>query len=258
MASSIAFIDPRVSNYLDLAKTFDGSVGAVLLNANENGLRQIADRLEGRSGVEAVHIVSHGGTASIQPGSSELSSSNLSAHEHLLSRIGSALCNDADILPYWCDAASGPEGRAFVEQLETGVDAVASDDSTDRRSLAATRIWRSARIGRNSEAFSVDFKLPVEGLKEQCGFPWPCHPGGRNTLRDCAPRTSSRLSRNRPTAKTFPDQGRSLGKSAGNPRRRGGARCVRAWKSAIDWFEARGPGSTGSCPPPSGGFGASR
>ena len=173
MASSIAFIDPRVSNYLDLAKTFDGSVGAVLLNANENGLRQIADRLEGRSGVEAVHIVSHGGTASIQLGSSELSSSNLSAHEHLLSRIGSALCNDADILPYWCDAASGPEGRA---------------------------------------------------------------------LRDCALRTSSRLSRNRPTAKTFPDQGRSLGKSAGNPRRRGGARRVRAWKSAIDWFEARGPG----------------
>src|SRR5712691_6781410 len=53
------------------------------------------------------------------------------------------------------------------------------------------------------------------------------------------PFISSRLFQNRPNATAFPDRGRSRGKSVRYPRCRGGVRCVRAWKSAIDRFPAR-------------------
>jgi hypothetical protein len=53
------------------------------------------------------------------------------------------------------------------------------------------------------------------------------------------PLSSWRPSQNRLNATACRDQRRSLGKSADNLRCRGGARCVRAWKSAIGRFEAR-------------------
>ena len=132
VAHSVAFIDPRVANYPELAQALDPSVEAVFLNVNEDGVEQIADWLEDHSGIDAVHIVSHGAEASLFLGSSVLSSATLPTYGHLLSRIGSALSNEGDILIYGCDVASGPEGRAFIEQLAllTGADVAASDDRT--------------------------------------------------------------------------------------------------------------------------------
>lgn len=56
---------------------------------------------------------------------------------------------------------------------------------------------------------------------------------------------TSRLPQNRLNGTGFSDQSRSLGESAGNPRCRGGAGCIRGWKSAIGRFPARGPSQTG-------------
>ena len=129
---AIVFIDSSVKGAEALIAQLGQGVEVFVLNDQMDGIAQIADRLEGRSCVEAVHIVSHGGPASIQLGSSELSSSTLSSYEFLLYRIGSALSNEADILLYGCEVASGPEGRAFVEDLArlTGADVAASDDPT--------------------------------------------------------------------------------------------------------------------------------
>ena len=131
-ASSIAFIDPHVANYQELAASFDASVEVVVLDVGVDGVQQIAAWLQGRSGIETVHIVSHGGEASLQLGSATLSSSTLPSYRQLLSGIGAALSNDADILLYGCNVASGPEGQAFIEQLAmlTGADVAASNDPT--------------------------------------------------------------------------------------------------------------------------------
>ncbi len=129
---TVAFIDLRVANYLELAATFDPSVEVVFLDASEDGVQQIADWLDGRSGIDAVHIVSHGAEASLQLGSAELNTSTLPTYAALLSKIGSALSSKADILLYGCDLASGPEGRALVERLAllTGADVAASNNLT--------------------------------------------------------------------------------------------------------------------------------
>lgn len=132
MARSIAFIDPRVTGYLELARTFDAGVEVVFLDPNADGVQQIADWLAGQSGINAVHIVSHGAEATIQLGSAELSASTLSTYAHLLEKIGYALSKEADILLYGCEVASGPGGQAFIEQLAmlTGADVAASNDTT--------------------------------------------------------------------------------------------------------------------------------
>src|SRR5688500_1323781 len=124
MAKTIAFIDTRVANYLELTRAFGASVEVVFLDENQDGVQQIADALAGRRGLDALHIISHGGPASVQLGTSTLSTSTLPIYEHLLSNISYALSAGADILIYGCDVASGPEGRAFVEQLSkaTGAD----------------------------------------------------------------------------------------------------------------------------------------
>ncbi|MFO1098517.1 MAG: DUF4347 domain-containing protein [Xanthobacteraceae bacterium] len=130
--NAIAFIDPRVADYQELIKTFHPSVEVVVLDAERDGVQQIADWLEGRGNVEAVHIISHGAAASIRLGSSELSASTIASYELQFASIGAALSADADILIYGCDVASGQEGQAFVERLATltGADVGASANRT--------------------------------------------------------------------------------------------------------------------------------
>ena len=80
MAKSIAFIDKRVANYLSIAGAFEGSGEVVFLEPDDDGVKQIADYLFGRSGVESLHLVSHGDEARISLGATDLSISTLPAH----------------------------------------------------------------------------------------------------------------------------------------------------------------------------------
>jgi hypothetical protein len=134
---AIAFIDASVEGVEALIAQIGQGVEVFVLNDWMDGIAQIADLLGSRSGVETIHIVSHGSPASIRLGASELGSSTLSSYETLLSTIGSALSDAADILLYGCNVASGPEGRAFVERLGilTGANVAASDDPTGSAEL---------------------------------------------------------------------------------------------------------------------------
>src|SRR4051812_11857367 len=117
MGNSVVFIDPRIGDYQELLAAIDPTSEVVLLDPDQDGLRQIADWADARSGIDAVHIISHGAPANIQLGTADISLSTLSGYKDLLNTIGSALTPDADILLYGCDVASGPEGLAFVNQF---------------------------------------------------------------------------------------------------------------------------------------------
>lgn len=139
MPNRVIFINSDVSNYQALIEQLPADSEVVLLDAEQDGVMQIAAALQGRTDIDAIDIISHGAPGSLKLGSSILNSNNLADHTAQLSEIGKHLSDDGDILLYGCDVAQGKNGRSFVDQLAqlTGADVEASDDTTGNTFVGA-------------------------------------------------------------------------------------------------------------------------
>lgn len=128
----VVFIDASVKDKQQLLDSLVAGTEVVVLDANSDGLKQMADYLNGRSGIDAIHFISHGGEASLQVGSTRLGLDNMASAQSQLSAIGSSLAENGDFLIYGCDTSKGEQGAIFVEQLAnfTGADIAASNDWT--------------------------------------------------------------------------------------------------------------------------------
>jgi VCBS repeat-containing protein len=132
-APTIIFVDDKVENFDALIAEFGPDAEIHLLNSNRDGVAQIADALQGRHDIGAIHIVSHGAAGELELGSSQLTADSIKGtHAHDLAVIGAALSTDADILVYGCDFAAGERGSAAVAALAsaTGADIAASTNIT--------------------------------------------------------------------------------------------------------------------------------
>ncbi|TXI28356.1 MAG: DUF4347 domain-containing protein, partial [Ottowia sp.] len=129
---NILFIDSAVGDISSLLASVDPSFEVVLLSADRSGLEQIAQALAGRTGVDAVHVISHGGPGYLQLGDATLDLEGLNTHSESLATIRAALSDNADLLLYGCDVAAGEAGAAFISALAnaTGADVAASVDAT--------------------------------------------------------------------------------------------------------------------------------
>ena len=109
----------------------------VFLDPTRDGLVQIAEQLDGHTGVNAIHLLSHGSDGQIQLGASVVTSESLSQYTASLAKLGQSLSESADILIYGCDLASTDAGRAFAETFAalTGADVAASEDRTGHAEL---------------------------------------------------------------------------------------------------------------------------
>ena len=104
----------------------------VVLDGSQDGLVQMANFLQGRSGVDAIHILSHGDVGQVQLGSVQLDSAGVAARSQWLAGIGQSLSADGDLLLYGCRTGADDAGRDFVQALAraTGADVAASNDVT--------------------------------------------------------------------------------------------------------------------------------
>ncbi len=121
----------------DLVSSSDRNLEIVYLDAQTDGIEQITSLLEQRSGLQAVHLVSHGSAGAIQLGSSIVDNAALAGHAGEISRWEDALVTHADILIYGCDLVANEEGQLLVQSLSelTGADVAASVDATGHESL---------------------------------------------------------------------------------------------------------------------------
>ncbi|TAL51313.1 MAG: DUF4347 domain-containing protein, partial [Methylovulum sp.] len=135
----IVFIESNVVDYQGLIDGIKPGVEVHVLDASGDGLAQIAEILAGRSGIDAVHILSHGSEGAVQLGALTLTAHNIETRSGELAEIGQALSADADILLYGCDVAADADGKALVDRLAvlTGADVAASDDLTGSAYLKA-------------------------------------------------------------------------------------------------------------------------
>ncbi|GAB5404976.1 MAG: hypothetical protein Aurels2KO_32070 [Aureliella sp.] len=139
---TVVVIDESVPDYdalvTDIMASADPgeSIQIVTLAQDADGIDQLSELLAGMSGVDSVHIFSHGSTGEVQLGSTTLSSQSIGGYTGQLSQWASAFSADADILFYGCELGSG-EGELLVEAIAelTGADVAASADLTGHAEL---------------------------------------------------------------------------------------------------------------------------
>ena len=179
----VIFVDAGVEDQQALLKNLQvagpGVVREVVqIDAQSNGLRQMADSLRGRRGIDAIHVISHGASGRLDLGNASITSSNLeSTYANDIRRIGAALDENADILFYGCDLSSGRAGRDFVRRFSglSGADVAASNDVTGHVSRGGDWILEShvgqintqivvSQQGQNSLLMALGGAVPTATL----------------------------------------------------------------------------------------------
>ncbi len=128
----VVFVDGNIQDYQQLLAGLPAGTEVVVLDASRNGLEQMADYLEGRTGIDAIHLLSHGESGAFKAGNAWIDAGDLAGQSETLARIGEALSADGDILLYGCKTGDGASGAALVTELArlTQADVAASSDNT--------------------------------------------------------------------------------------------------------------------------------
>jgi uncharacterized delta-60 repeat protein len=158
MSASLVIIDSRVRDYQLLLAGLDPDTEVLILDETQDGVMQIAVYLEGRTDIDALHILSHGSEGTLYLGSTVLTSANLESYSTEWANIGSSLTETGDILLYGCNVAAGEEGIQFITSLAqyTGADVAASTDFTGSPAFSGN--WQ---LEANNGAIDVN---PIEAL----------------------------------------------------------------------------------------------
>jgi hypothetical protein len=152
----VVFLDTSVAGWQVLRDGVRDGAEVVLIGKDQNGIEVIADTLAGRSGLDAIHVLSHGSAGQLQLGTATLSQDTLEDYADQLATMKSALAPGGDILLYGCRVADSGSGVQFVKALAEAADAdvAASDDLTG--STASGGDWRlEHRVGE------VESLLPI-------------------------------------------------------------------------------------------------
>lgn len=131
----LVFVDARVP---DPAAFAAPGREVIVVSLDQDGIAQIASAVDGRSGIDAIHIVSHGDSGRLSLGSGSVTADTIQAlHQDDLLAIGQALSPEGDILLYACDYGAGAEGQEALALWAdlTGADVAASTDATGHTGL---------------------------------------------------------------------------------------------------------------------------
>ncbi len=137
-SNEIVFIDAAVGGVQQFLESVPATAEVVLLEADRDGVEQIAQVLQDRTDLDAIHILSHGEQGKLFIGDDVLDAESMQG-EHLdeLTVIRNALSDTGDILIYGCDFTGGESGleAAMLLGSITGADVAASSDLTGATAL---------------------------------------------------------------------------------------------------------------------------
>jgi VCBS repeat-containing protein len=129
-----------------------------ILDPQGDGIAQMDSILNGRSGIDAIHIFSHGASGSLALGTTTLNSNTLLDHQAQLAELGSHLTSTGDLLLYGCNVAQSADGQAFIESIArtTGADVAASTDLTGAASLGGDWVLEAQTGAVEEQNLSID------------------------------------------------------------------------------------------------------
>ena len=163
--NEIAFIDPFVPHLDALLAGIQRHVEPIVLSQAEPAVRQMARSIEGRSELDAIHVIAHG-----RPGEVTFTAGAMSAetlHENILelAHLGAALKSNGGVYLWACEVGRDNRGAAFVDELErlTGARVAAAINPIGASSLGGT--WSLDRADGTSPAvITADSALAYPGL----------------------------------------------------------------------------------------------
>ncbi|MBB6563755.1 hypothetical protein HNP48_006479, partial [Acidovorax soli] len=137
VASQIVFVFNDLHDWQSLAAAAPEGAEVVVLDGWGDGLAQMAMHLQGRSGIHAIHLLSHGAPGALLLGRLRLTRANLEDHAPALAGIGAALADGGDILLYGCEVGANKAGADFVEALAL---ATRADVAASTRPIGAAHL----------------------------------------------------------------------------------------------------------------------
>jgi VCBS repeat-containing protein len=154
-------IDSSVKDWASLTDNLGANVDVLLLDADKDGLQQIADQLlshneRGQYRYSSLHLLSHGDVGIIQLGNRVIDAQTVADRHSEFAQIGEGLEAGADVLLYGCDVGSNARGINFLKTLAdaTQRDVAASTNKTG--GSVAGGDWKlEASIGDVSSKTSV-------------------------------------------------------------------------------------------------------
>jgi len=143
LRQELVIVDPSVPDYetllagMQLIGSEEAELRIVILDPQRSGIEQVSETLSSQSGLDAIHLITHGRDGAIQIGGDTLDRARLQSEPEAFIKWGGALTADGDILIYGCDVAATAEGEALIDALAqaTGADIAASVDLTGHKSL---------------------------------------------------------------------------------------------------------------------------
>jgi len=127
----VVLVDTSLANYKALEAGVRDGVGIVEFDCSKDGLAQIAQWASTQSGLDAIHILSHGSEGVLNLGTAHITEASLSdaSTKAELAQLGQALGSEGDLLLYGCDTG---DSAALLNGLAqaTGADVAASTDLT--------------------------------------------------------------------------------------------------------------------------------
>ena len=140
----LVVIDGNVSNSSQIASALEGNSNrtVIVLPPGEDSLADLTEAVRRYSGVQSLHIISHGEEGRLQLGGRDHDAVSVGADIAIWRDLAKSLKPDADILLYGCNIARGDQGRALLKAVATatGKSVAASNDQTGASALGGN--WR--------------------------------------------------------------------------------------------------------------------
>ncbi|MEG5170681.1 DUF4347 domain-containing protein [Microcoleus sp. B3-D7] len=142
----IVILDPTVPDSNHIASGIKPGTATYILESQPDALEQITTLLAQHTGIEALHIITHGSAGSLYLGKKELNSSNIQNYTQQLQQWRNRLTANASIILYGCNVAAGDRGHQFLTQLHqlTGANIAANPTTTGNSKLGGN--WDIAQL----------------------------------------------------------------------------------------------------------------
>ncbi|MEG3844937.1 DUF4347 domain-containing protein, partial [Microcoleus sp. herbarium14] len=133
----IVILDPTIPDSNHIATGIKRGTAAYILKSQPDAIEQITALLAQHTGIESLHIITHGSSGSLYLGTTELNSSNIENYSQQLQQWRNSFTENASIILYGCNVAAGDRGHQFLAQLHqlTGANIAANPTTTGNSKL---------------------------------------------------------------------------------------------------------------------------
>ena len=129
----VVIIDKSLENYQELAVKSEKNSLVILVENTDNGFSSLEAKIKSLTGIERLHILTHGTNGSFILGGQQLEEQNLEQFGSFWKAVANSFASEkSELLIYSCQLASGSSGKSFVEKLQNllAVSVAGSIDNT--------------------------------------------------------------------------------------------------------------------------------